>query len=82
MLDLIPLHLSAIERAPHLREWCQSWLPSAAQLMSLMPRDWYFAGQGLVIGRRNLDGVWQPQSVFASSAVSLWAPPPAEKIQA
>ena len=76
MLEFIPLHLSALDRAPAVLSWCQSWLPPVARLLPLLPRDWFFAGQGLGLGRRNLDGVWQPQSVFSSLAVSLWTPPP------
>jgi len=77
MSDFIPLHLSALDQSQGIIPWCTSWCPSGHTLATLSPSDWYYKGHGLVGGRRNLDGVWQPSDIGDSPVCFLWTPPPA-----
>lgn len=77
LLSFVPLHLSPLERAPGLLDWCQLWLGECNHLCPLSPYDWFIRGHGVIGSSFNTDGVWLPQTLSSSSIVFLWHPPPA-----
>jgi hypothetical protein len=42
MLSFIPLHLSAIERSPSLKDWVSSWLGEGTEFLT--PEQWFSRG--------------------------------------
>jgi hypothetical protein len=71
----IPLHLSALERAPDLLPWVRSWRPDPS-VLALTPADWYTIGHGLSASYTlNIDGI--PVPLEHPSVWFLCAPPPA-----
>ena len=77
MLSYIPLHLNAIERAPGLKQWIESWLSpneEGEEISFLNYEGWFERGHDIVGGKSNLDGVWIPEY---RRGTYVWTPPPA-----
>jgi hypothetical protein len=72
MLSFIPLHLSAVERAPEVIDWICSWFPGK-KVELLEPEDWFERGHDLKGGSHDLRGFWRPN---VQSGIFIWAPPP------
>jgi len=73
MMTYIPLHLSALERAPQLLPWVHSWLPDS--ISPLTPAQWYTLGHGVQGGSRAENGAWYP--TLTDQTWFIWAPLPA-----
>jgi hypothetical protein len=71
MLQFIPLHLSALEQSPQLKEWLLSWLGS--DLEFLTPTDWFTRGHDQADGYYDASGFWRHRY---RSGLFLWSPPP------
>jgi len=82
MLELVPLHLSATERAPQLVSWVKSWVPLTHTVFPLQPIDWFVLGHGLAGWEANLDGLSSPVAGVAHTTIFLWSPPPAAAVVA
>jgi hypothetical protein len=76
MLDFVPLHLSAIERSPLLKDWINSWfiVPESSRLVHLTPEGWFEAGHDIIGGEKNADNIWIPNY---KPGHFVWAPAPA-----
>jgi hypothetical protein len=77
MLSYIPLHLSALERCPALKEEIRRWIiPSLGkeEVIFLEYADWFERGHDIVGGKKNADGVWIPTY---RAGTYIWTPPPA-----
>jgi hypothetical protein len=75
MSSLVPLHLTAVERAPPLVQWLRIWIPDS-DITPLSPADWFEGeGHGLQGGAYNHEGMWLP--LESTSEWFLWTPPPA-----
>jgi len=74
MMDFVPLHQSAVDRAPALLSWVREWVPDEA-IFPLSPTGWFREGQGTTGGTRTEGGAWWP--TLSSAAWCLWAPAPA-----
>ena len=76
MLSHVPLHRSAFDRAPDLRDWIGSWACHCRHEKEqlLTPSGWCEAGHDVVGSRENCDGFWMPEY---KSGTFLWGPPPA-----
>lgn len=80
--NYIPLHLSALDREPALKEWLLSFItPSVgkSKVEFLDYAGWFDRGHDIRGGKKNLDGVWIPHAV---SGTFVWAPPPAAALLA
>jgi len=73
MMTYIPLHLSALERAPQLLPWVHSWLEDS--ISPLTPAQWYTLGHGVQGGSRAENGAWYP--TLTDQTWFIWAPLPA-----
>jgi hypothetical protein len=75
MLTFVPLHQSAVERSPALKDWIESWASQVRDepLEFLDPEGWFERGHDMAGGRLNADGVWMPSY---QPGTMLWAPPP------
>ena len=59
MMSFIPLHVSALEREPALRDWILTWAAAGRDkddLKFLEPEDWFVRGHDIVEYRHNCDG--------------------------
>jgi hypothetical protein len=65
ILDLIPLHLDAIERSPSLFEWINSWAGKGCRT-ALTPTEWNTRGQNHIRGQRNADGILDDAALDAA----------------
>ena len=67
MLDFVPLHLTALERSPGLKNWISSWIPPDLHTKFLEPEDWAspFEDRACL--------VWTPPPAAADYAVELLA---------
>ncbi len=74
MLSFVPLHQTALDRAPMLLPWLQSWAP-ATLLTPLTPTEWFERGRGLTGGSTNDEGLWIPSE--STEKWFLWVPAPA-----
>ena len=77
MLSFVPLHLTALERCPALREEIlRIVLPrnGESSITFLDYEDWFERAHDIVGGQKNNDGVWIP--TYASGTY-VWTPPPA-----
>ena len=76
MLSFVPLHLSAVERSPPLKEWLLDTfgMESIPSWKLLKEGDWFDVAHDIVGGCRNQDGIWIPHTKAGSY---IWAPPPA-----
>ena len=78
MGDFVPLHLSALERHPKLKDWIKSWAEvsneDGLELEQLSPKDWFYRGHDLSTGTHNADGYWIST---IKPGLFLWEPPPA-----
>ena len=76
-MSFIPLHVSALEREPALREWISSWAGAGREENSvefLEPVDWFVRGHDISGYSHNYDGRTIPtyrKGIFIST------PPPA-----
>jgi hypothetical protein len=75
MLSFVPLHLSALERAPGLMPWLHTWTPGLL-LRSISPLEWYTVGHGITGFHVNADGIHLPECTLSSHVVLVWAPAP------
>ena len=60
ILELVPLHQTALERSNTLMDWLEDWAPDNAHL--LKPDEWFDLGHGIAGGLPNEDGVWIPKT--------------------
>jgi hypothetical protein len=74
MLQFVPLHLSAMTRAPTLLPWIRSWTRSST-LSPLAAEEWFTLGHGLDGGSYDSEYCWIPKP--ARQTIFLWIPPPA-----
>ena len=77
MMSFIPLHLSAIEREPALREWISSWAGAGREkcdIEFLEPADWFLRGHDISGYCQNHDGRTVPTY---KKGIYVWTPPPA-----
>ena len=78
MALFVPLHLSALKRAPHLEGWIKSWAEIMEEdglvMETLEPSDWFYRGHDLDDGTTNCYGFWQSK---LRKGLLLWCPPPA-----
>jgi hypothetical protein len=63
MLSFVPLHQTAVERAPLLLPWIREWVPHP-NIEPLSPREWFTRGHGIVggdngSGRRLVAHLWR-----------------------
>ena len=72
MLEFVPLHLTALQRSPTLKNWITSWAGSA--LETLTSSGWFERGHDITGGAVGHDSFWRPT---ITSGIYLWAPPPA-----
>ena len=81
MLSFIPLHLSALEREPALKDWILSWAGSGRKekIEFLSPVDWFVRGHDICGYRVNSDGRKLPTY---RKGILVWMPPPAAARQA
>jgi hypothetical protein len=70
MLKYIPLHLSASERNPRLREWLTTWLRCQHEILS--PNDWFERGHDHFVST-DARNFWRPNF---RSGTFVWQPPP------
>ena len=74
MLQFVPIHLGAFERAPDsLLQWIRGWTGSPG-LEPLTPNQWFTLGQNIAGGYKGEDGLWFPEY---KTDTRLWAPAPA-----
>jgi len=73
MLSFVPLHQTALERAPSLLSWIQEWVPHLP-LEPLSPSVWFTRGHGTVGGTKTIEGAWWPTG--GTERWFLWAPAP------
>ena len=67
MLSFIPLHLSALEREPSLKEWVQDWARSMGHhlpLAFLSPNDWLEKGHDITGYFVNSEGISMPITIM------------------
>ena len=77
MMSFIPLHVSAIEREPALREWISSWAGAGREkcdIEFLEPADWFLRGHDISGYSQNHDGRTVPTY---KKGIYIWTPPPA-----
>ena len=75
MLYYIPLADSALDRAPRLLPWIQSWFAGFGSDLEVLDKEgWFERGHDIVGGTVNSDGVWLPRY---QAGTFVWAPPPA-----
>ena len=77
MLSFVPLHLTALERQPKLKDVIKDNLPAGKghdQILFLDYEDWFSRGHDIVGGEKNGDNVWIPRY---QSGTYIWTPPPA-----
>ena len=74
MLHFIPIHQTALERRPQLKNWLESWVSEDVEFLE--PKDWFVRGHGLVEGEfeTNIDNMIWPQM---RQGKFIWAPAPA-----
>ena len=72
MESFIPIHLSAIDRSPEVKDWIESWIPS--KVISLSPQDWFDVGHDIDGWDMSWDGFMRPR--LREGRVYLWTPPP------
>lgn len=71
LLSFIPLHLTAIERAPELEIWLKNWLGPDSSV--LKPIDWFERGHDITGWKMCSDNFWRP--TFEQGKY-IWVPPP------
>ena len=72
-LSFLPLHKSALERSPELRNWIMSWI-GVKDPIFLSPSDWFVRAHDIV-GNSNPSGTnWKPLIKYGTY---IWTPPPA-----
>ena len=76
MSDFIPLHLSAIDRSPILKEILTEVLHGIyhSKVEFLTEQDWFWRGHDISGMRKNIDGMPMPEY---RSGTMVWSPPPA-----
>ena len=77
MMTFIPLHVSAIEREPTLRDWISTWAGAGRNdddLKFLVPEDWFVRGHDIAGYSPNCDGIMIPTY---KRGIFIWTPPPA-----
>ena len=76
MLSYIPLHRSALEQEPTLRDWFDTLVNQTKYPKAefLNPSDWFLRGLDIVCFRKNLDGVTMPSY---AKGTFIWSLPPA-----
>ena len=81
MLSFIPLHLSALEREPGLKDWISTWARTGRKepLEYLSPTDWFVRGHDIIGYRVNVEGRKLPTY---QKGIFIWTPPPAAAHQA
>ena len=81
MLSFIPLHLSALDREPTLKEWISSWAGSGREehIEYLSVEDWFVRGHDIIGYYVNSDGRKLPTY---QKGIFIWIPPPAAARQA
>ena len=81
MLSFIPLHLSALEREPSLKDWITMWAGSGRKekIEFLNPEDWFWRGHDIIGYRKNCDDRIIPSY---KKGIYVWSPPPAAARQA
>ena len=72
METFIPIHLSALDRSPTVKEWIESW--TTPSIINLNPRDWFDTGHDIDGWERSWDGFDRPR--LLEGRVYLWTPPP------
>jgi hypothetical protein len=72
MLAFIPLHLTAIERNPSVKEWIVSWLGREAEF--LLPSEWFTRRHSHCGGYYDKQGFWR---LNIKPGKFVWASPPA-----
>jgi hypothetical protein len=73
MMSFIPLHKSALERSPELKDWLKDYISPDLEFLS--PNDWFERGHDhFEKGKIHSDGHWRPT---LRSGKFVWAPPPA-----
>jgi hypothetical protein len=75
MLDFVPLHLGALDRAPLLLEWLHSWCPGYS-IRPISPQEWPTIGHGITNFYVNQDGFYLPESHVGDGLILLWTPLP------
>jgi len=73
MLSFIPLHLSAVERSPGVKDWIKTWFPKGTEVEFLEPEDWFERGHDLKEGSYDSRGFWRPG---VKPGIFIWTPPP------
>ena len=65
MLNFVPLHQTAVERSPQVKQWILSWLkPSLLnkeEIIFVNEQDWFWRAYDIVGGKKNADGIWIPE---------------------
>ena len=77
MLNFIPLHLTAIQRSPELKQQiidCINPGKISLEIEFLDYEDWFSRGHDILGGKLNGDNIWIPRY---KSGVFIWTPPPA-----
>ena len=72
MMSFIPLHLTALQRSPAMKDWLNSWLGSHAEFLE--PEDWFERGHDISGGETDAKGFWRPRIL---PGTFVWSPPPA-----
>ena len=78
MMSFIPLHISALEREPALRDWILTWAGAGRDKNNLKffePEDWFVRGHDIVGYSHNCDGRTIPTY---RKGIFIWNPPPAD----
>ena len=73
MRDFIPIHKTAMERSPELREWLGGWTNNEGILLE--PEGWFTTGHEIQEGEWecNVEGLKFPR---VKPGTFIWAPPP------
>ncbi len=80
MLSFVPLHKSAFEVCPALKDWIESWAVNMGnEVEFLSPEDWFVRGHDIDGSSKNCDGMWIPSY---RKGTMVWAPPPGAARQA
>lgn len=73
MVAHIPIHISAVERAPNLVPWIWSWCGEDATLLD--ENGWFESGHGIDGWEMGKDGFERPK-LAEGRRTYVWAPPP------
>ena len=77
-LSFLPLHLSALERSPQLKDWICDWTGNTKDVIFLEPEDWFVRGHD--IAGSDPDPILKPNRMWNPLILSgtyIWTPHPA-----